>query len=176
MAIKEFVVLLAPHQSVEGMGIALDRSKDVLNHRFNRLRRDRLAQSHFKEHPGYNLAAAIGRAVGMSELARRGLRGGGTVIERGGRAGGNEATALRCRLGCGDRAGSCGRRITAPDQHVAPFGNIDHDRVDIGIAQVFQRGRIIENELGLPERVLEPAAFQLVHEHAHFDLRRADPL
>jgi hypothetical protein len=73
-------------------------------------------------------------------------------------------------LGCGNWRGSHGWRIATPEQYVAAFRNVDHDCFDIGIAKVIESARIVENEFRLPEWVLEPAAFQLVHKHAHFDL------
>lgn len=76
VAIKEFIVLLAAHQPVEGMWVALDRGENVLDHRLDHLGLDRLAQPHLKEDLGHHLAPAIGDPGGMAKLARGALRRG----------------------------------------------------------------------------------------------------
>jgi hypothetical protein len=75
MAEQIFHVPLAPHQSIERMGIALNRGEDRFDHRGDDFGLDCLAQPGLDKGAGNDFAAHIGNLFGAAKFTRHAARG-----------------------------------------------------------------------------------------------------
>ena len=88
MVIELLAALLAAHQPVEGLRVALHRGEDIVDHRLDEAGLDGFAETGLEEQPRDHALRAIGDARGLAELAGDAARGGGAgdwwVERRGG--------------------------------------------------------------------------------------------
>jgi hypothetical protein len=170
MAEQIFHVPLAPHQSIERMGIALNRGEDRFDHRGDDFGLDCLAQPGLDKGAGNDFAAHIGNLFGAAKFTRHAAR---ESEPAGGRCAAfcSSSNIWRRRRG-GNRAG----RDDFAIGHIAPFFGVDNDGGHIAGAQTAQALFIIQQKPAAPEGVPEPVALQFMDEHAELCLMGIDPL
>jgi hypothetical protein len=170
MAEQIFHVPLAPHQSIERMGIALNRGEDRFDHRGDDFGLDCLAQPGLDKGAGNDFAAHIGNLFGAAKFTRhaRGKRACGRALRR--------LLFVQQHLAAAARGGNRAGRDDFAIGHIAPFFGVDDDGGHIAGAQTAQALFIIQQKPAAPEGVAEPVALQFMDEHAELCLMGIDPL
>mmetsp|Transcript_1095 Transcript_1095/g.2972 ORF Transcript_1095/g.2972 Transcript_1095/m.2972 type:complete len:318 (-) Transcript_1095:2694-3647(-) len=164
MHIGVVVAGLEPRQTDEGGRIAGQGLGDLLDDRQAAVGIDGLAQPGLAKHRHHGLPGPVEHLAGALDF---GLQAGAGRRRR--------ARGLRCivrgGLGAGLGQAELKGRCSLGGHDVGALADVDPDLGDLAAAQQGQVGRIVQHELGLPERVRQPRPFQSLEVHPELDLR-----
>ena len=175
------VLGLQPHQADQRVRVAEHRLRDVVDQRQAALGVQRAAHAGLAEHRGHRLAGPRAQPGGLAQFfghlcARRPL--------------GRRRRGGRCqRESCGGRSewcGWCGRKGWAVDPvrsgrvrrrlvgQVEPAVGVDPALAHRALEDTAEVGAVLQHKPGLPERVVQPIAFEGMQVHAQAQLGHRD--